>query len=220
MNYFCLGLPKTGTVTLSLAFLASGIRCAHWYSPHADKFVGRSLYAQFFKGADPLADFAKFDAITQADLISAGESYWPQMDYAFLKAVRQYHPDCVFILNYRAPAKTARSISNWNDLQARLVKLGAPGLPPQSAARLESIEHWVEGHYATVRDWFSGDSHFFEYDVEAADVPSLFRQHLGLELAWWGHANVSGGGESEIPPDIQARIDATKKRMAEENNPR
>jgi hypothetical protein len=74
-----------------MALAKSGWKSAHWIARKLRIYVGRAMYRRLYEGADPLLDFASFDAITQADLISINESYWPQLDPIMMASIRKHH---------------------------------------------------------------------------------------------------------------------------------
>nr|VFK61301.1 MAG: Sulfotransferase family protein [Candidatus Kentron sp. TUN]VFK70274.1 MAG: Sulfotransferase family protein [Candidatus Kentron sp. TUN] len=189
MRVFLVGLPKSGTTTLHAALVVSGLKSVHWYEPTLDRYVGRSMYFRYFQGQDPLLDFHAYDAVTQADLITLNESYWPQMDYAMLRAIRTHHPDCTFVLNYRDPEKVADSIRRWGNLQDRLHKVGTPGLPPGTEKSQDNLIRWITAHYANMRQFFSTCRNYFEYDIEDIDAPNIIGEKLDMEIKWWGVSN-------------------------------
>lgn len=191
MKLFNLGLPKSGTTSVQKALATAGVRSAHWYMRDSKRFVGSSMYRNHFMGHDPLADLAQYDAVTQADLVTNRRSFWPQMDLAILRAVRVHHPECVFLMLTRDPAKILNSISNWYDLRMRLIRLGAPGLPPRAAQSDGAIIAWIEGHYRNMRACFRDDPRFAEIDIEDADIQQRLSEIVGKELNWWGQINTS-----------------------------
>lgn len=198
MRFFNLGMPKSGTTTLQGSLSKAGLKALHWkYKlPQADGnskwvHVGPQLYQCFNAGKDPVAPFADFDGITQADFINKRVSMWPQMDMPLLDAIRKHHSDCKFILLTRDPTKVASSIHRWKDLDERLKKLGAPGLTPQAADSLVGLEDWIGGHYETVRREFGVSENFLEVDVSDPKIVEKLSTHLEHELTWWGVANAN-----------------------------
>lgn len=189
LKAFSVGLPKGATTTLHRALTFSGWVSAHWC--FQNKTVGKQIYLAHRSGKDPLSLLPDCDAVTQADFVAYGVSLWPQMDIDLLRAIQRHHPSCRFLLPVRNPAKVARSICRWVDLQARLVGLGAPGLPPGTASEPAAIEAWIASHYEFCRSFFRGDERFLEYDVEDRNAPDIVGRHLGIEIKWWGIANQS-----------------------------
>ena len=191
MRLLNLGMPKSGTTTLQTALERAGLRSAHWYDRRSKRFVGRSMYRNYFAGRDPLADFVGFDAITQADYVNETFSYWPQMDHALLGEIRRHHPDCVFVLVTGDVSQIVSSFYRWNDLIDRLATTGAPGLPGQFARSPEAVTRWINGHYEAVRARFADSANFLEVDIEDLEVRAKIENALGLDLPWWGKANVN-----------------------------
>lgn len=189
MELFNLGLPKSGTTTLHEALRRSGLRSAHWKVPR--RIIGRNITTHFNAGRDPLTDLREYDAITQADYISDGLSFWPQMDIALLTALRAHHPECRLLLWTRAPAKVASSILRWHDLRQRLGTMGAPGLAPVDAGSEAALVAWIEGHYAQMRRHFGHLPDFMEIDVEDPGARDKLGAFLDRKITWWGKSNVN-----------------------------
>ena len=198
MKLFNLGLPKSGTTTLHTALEKAGIKSAHWeFYPRmgiglrAHQFVGANIYRSYLRGADPLAGLKEWDAITQADQIVAPYSLWPQMDFPLMQRIREHHPDCLFLLLTRDPAKVANSIMRWGDMHKRFMDMGAPWLTPQMAQTEAGFQDWVEGHYDRTRTMFADDPHFLEVDIATPDIQGILSDRLSLDLPWWGTANTN-----------------------------
>lgn len=192
-----IGFPKSGTTTLNRAFTRSGLKSVHWR--HEGRVVGQEIYDGWFEDGDPLARFEGVDAITQMDFCVFGNkqerrmrSLWPNLDIPLLLAIRDLHPSCRFILNYREPAKTADSMIRWYDKQERLVQADCPGLPRGRGDRAE-LERWIATHVAAVRRVFAEDPGFLDLDIAAPDARERLEAFLGLKLAWWGVANRNRG---------------------------
>lgn len=201
MKAFVIGFPKSGTSTLQTALTRSGWKSAHWYSGELGLYVGKAMYKRLYEGVDPFLDFSGFDAIAQADLAAVNEAYWPQLDPIMMGAVLRYHPDCLLILNYRDARKTASSICRWREiqglnLQERLDRNGAPGLPKGYAKNAENIARWIELQHETLRLTYGNHPNFFEFDIDDPEAPKHLGDRLGIEIKWWGHANKNDGPSS------------------------
>ena len=189
MKLFLVGLPKSGTSTIHKAIHCSGLRSVHWQYGSQGPFVGPSIKARYDDGEDPLADWHDFDAITQADFIDNRVSIWPQMEPETLAAIRRYHPECRFLLNYRDPDAIVDSMTRWGNLRDRLSKLGAPGLPPRAADTDNGLLEWIEEHYRQVRARHANDPLFCEIDIAAADARERLGDFVGRHIEWWGVEN-------------------------------
>lgn len=188
MKLFLIGMPKSGTSTLQTALIRSGLRSAHWKDQKIG-FVGKVIYRSYFNGSDPLIEFSDFDAITQADVNINGVVFWPQCDFALLECIRSYHPNCKFVLNYRDPLATARSMIKWTDFAERLKEASIPGLPKGFGGHEKELERWIEGHFSALRKHFQSDPNFFEYDIADPSAPEIIGRHIDTEIKWWGVAN-------------------------------
>ncbi|CUK04615.1 hypothetical protein PH7735_02806 [Shimia thalassica] len=200
MKMINLGLPKSGTTTLQRALETSGVPSAHWaVAPvigpanleQLETYVGYRMYRDHFRGLDPLQGLAEFDVITQVDMVSDHYSFWPQTDLALLRSIRAHHPECTFLLLRRDPAKVAKSIVGWLDMQARLANTGAPGLPAPFAQDAEYLERWVTSHYTNLRTWFDNDPKYVEVDIASEEARDVLEDCLGQKFEWWGKANKS-----------------------------
>ncbi|PRY77329.1 hypothetical protein CLV80_106174 [Yoonia maritima] len=199
MRLFNLGLPKSGTTTLHTALVKSGLNSAHWKFRSADqgtkkitrRFVGEAIYSSYLTGGDPLAELTQFDAITQPDVIMPPLSLWPQMDVSVLSQVREHHPTCLFLMLTRSPEKVADSMLRWSDLHERLKKRRAPGLSNWHVSSREGLVAWISSHYDNMRDTFGSDKRFLEVDIADHDASEKLSHALGVEIKWWGKANVN-----------------------------
>jgi hypothetical protein len=218
MKAFLVGVPKSGTMTIHKAFLASGLKSAHWKVPEG--FCGELIYRADRAGRDPLARLLAYDCIAQADVCLPGRNinFWPNLDIGVLKRIRAHHPECVFVLNHRAPEKIAASIARWGNLQSRLVRAEIPGLPAGIGSTIDELEAWIAAHFAACRSAFAGDPAFLDLDIERRDAQKLLSKALQTDLAWWGVANAGGPRRlqrqpQEKPPGL-ARIRRIARRRA------
>lgn len=197
MRAIVVGFPKSGTTTLQEALKKSGLRCAHWR--HGGQPIGRLVYDGWFDLGDPFAHFPKLDVLTQMDICvpAEGLNEWPNLDIALLIAIRQLHPDCLFIMNARDPAATADSILRWGNLARRLSEGAQPGLPPGRGIRRDDLTRWIATQQAAMRHVFAADRRFLDLDITEPDAPAKLGAALGIEIAWWGRAN-------ENPPKPRA----------------
>ncbi len=194
-----LGLPKSGTTTLGVALDKAGLKVADWRIRKGQTedrrilsgFVGDHLYRGYYETGDPLALLDEFDAVTEMSVASKGLSLWPQMDWGVLDAIRRHHPGVKFLLSHRDPAALVKSMLGWSNLgRTRLPQQNIPGLPAGYGGTPEQLMRWIEGHYAFCRRIFSGDPEFLEYDLTDPEAPQKIGAFLGMDLPWWGKANV------------------------------
>lgn len=197
-----LGLPKSGTTTLGVALSRAGLKVADWRIRRGQTedrrilfgFVGNHLYRGYFETGDPLALLDEFDAVTEMSVASKGLSLWPQTDWGLLDAIRRHHPGAKFTLSHRDPAALIGSMLGWSNLgKSRLPAQNIPGLPAGWGGSEAELARWVEGHYAFCRQVFRGDPDFLEYDLADPQAPQRIGAFLGLDLPWWGKANVKAG---------------------------
>lgn len=197
-----VGLPKSGTTTLSRALRRSGLKVADWRirphqtenAAHHNQLVGELVYKGYFETGDPLAAFGAFDAITEMSAIVPGHNFWPQTDWGLLSTIMERHPSARFLLSARDPGKTADSMMRWNSLgKRRLPRQYVPGLPSGYGQTTEQIQRWIEGHYAFVRRVFAGTDRLLEFDIADPDAAAKIGAFLGRDLPWWGRANTNAG---------------------------
>ena len=207
-----LGLPKTGTTTLSRALRRSGLKVADWRvrptqtenTAHHNQLVGELVYKGYFETGDPLAEFTDFGAITEMSAIVPGHNFWPQTDWGVLSAIMDRHPDARFLLSARDPAKTADSMLRWNSLgKRRLPRQYVPGLPFGYGKTAPQIQRWIEGHYAFVRHVFAGTDKLLEFNVADTKAPDKISAFLGRDLPWWGRANTNAAEQDATDEMIQ-----------------
>ncbi|UWR16856.1 sulfotransferase [Sulfitobacter sp. M368] len=194
-----LALPKTGTTTLTEALRAAGLTVADWkirpgQSTRNDiprQHLGKIIYTDYFDSGDPLARLDEFDAVNEMSAVREDRSLWPQTDWGLLSAIQKHHPGVKFVLTRRDPAKAANSMMRWNNLgKRRLPQADIPGLPRGFGQSETELARWMEGHYAFCDRVFQGCDNFHAYDIEDSQAPEKLAAYLGIELPWWGQANV------------------------------
>lgn len=192
-----LGLPKSGTTTLGEALKRAGMRVADWkirrgQSETQRGFVGKLMYDGYYGSGDPLQHLYEFNAFTEIEIVREGKNLWPQTDWALLAAIRARYPGAKFILSYRDPVKHAGSMRRWSNLgKTRLPGNAVPGLPEGFGARPGELERWIAGHTAFCRQVFQGAGDYMDYDIEDPGARDRIAAFLGIDLPWWGKANVN-----------------------------
>ena len=187
MKVFVVGFPKSGTTTLTAALESSGMKAAHWADADG-KFIGETIYENVLGGRDPFEGLRDYDAITQADVCIPAQriNFWPNLDFAVLAKIREAHPDCLFLLNTRNPAKICSSIDRWPSLRDRIVRASIPGLPARMGITDGQIIAWIENHFAACRRFFGADDNFLELDIEDEAAPDKLGKALGITIGEWG----------------------------------
>lgn len=197
-----LGLPKSGTTTLATAFEAAGLNVADWMARRDTGenigFVGRLMYKGYFKSGDPLAYMPDFDAFTEISVVRRGRNFWPQTDWAIIAAIREKHPGARFLLSARDPVQHADSIRRWSNLgKTRLPENHVPGLPQYHGQNPGEIERWLQAHIDFCRHVFRGADDFLEFDIADPEAPARISAFTGVELPWWGKANINENRPAE-----------------------
>lgn len=187
MRLFVIGFPKSGTTSIDFSFFAAGLKTVHWRETDNKRFIGHTIYQNIFAGRDPFASLEQYECITQADvcLPDKGYNYWPNLDFAVLSLIRETHPECVFLLNTRDPARICASIDKWPQLRERIVRASIPGLPAGYGSHDHEIIRWIENHFTACRRFFANDDKFLEVDIEADDAPERIGRAIGVKLGHW-----------------------------------
>lgn len=188
MRAFIIGFPKAGTSSICRALNESGFKALH--QGLNNRSIGGMLYRNFLDGADIFAGLQGYDAVTQPDVTypSVGLVYWPQLNYAILRLIREQHPECRFILNTRDLDAHVRSIANWNDMRARLTAADLPGLPGNFGMKDLHLRRWIQSHYASVAEW---GLPYAEVKIDAPDARFQLSEAVGCEIKWWGVENAN-----------------------------
>ncbi len=193
-----LGLPKTGTTTLSRALRRAGLVTVDWKvrPRHSEakglknRHLASILYEDYYKHGDPLKRLARFDALNELSRAGHSHSLWPQTDWGLLDAIQRAHPQVKFMLNMRDPAQTAASMMRWSNMGTeRLPKANIPGLPKGYGATEAELARWVLGHYIFCERLFADAENFLAFDIADKSAPDKIGAFLGLDIPWWGRSN-------------------------------
>jgi len=193
-----LGLPKSGTTTLSRALRRANFKVADWRvrvrqtSDEAlqGRLVGDLVYDGYYTTGDPLAHLQGFSAVTEMSAAVPEGNLWPQTDWGIISAMIEHHPEVLFLLSSRPPNKIASSMMRWNTLgKHRLPRLNIPGLPRGFGRTPEQLERWISGHYAFCRHVLAGTGKLLEFDVADPQAAQNIGAFIGRDLPWWGHSN-------------------------------
>lgn len=221
-----LGLPKTGTTTLTRALRRAAIATADWKIHRrqtADEtligqHLGTILYQDYYASGDPLARLSRFRAFNELSHAGLKHSLWPQTDWALLDAIEKHHPKTRFLLNTRNPAEAAASILRWGNMGTlRLPNTNVPGLPIGYGASEAQLARWIAGHYAFVRRVFAGHPLFLEFDIADSAARHKIGAFLGTKLPWWGRANARPAAtpERESEPEQETVSEPAQPEQAE-----
>jgi len=217
MKLLVVGFPKSGTTSITAALEASGMKPLHWRDDKG-RFVGKVIYENVLHGRDPFDRLDGYDAVTQADvcLPAQGINYWPNLDFSVLRAIRDAHPDCIFLLNTRDPKKVCASIDKWPRLRERIVRAAIPGLPAGMGRTDEEIIAWIDNHHEACRRFFAKDKKFVEVDIEAKDAPKAIGKALGITVKGWGDVKPDKEGAGRLQERLAA---APRRRRRVANRP-
>lgn len=193
-----LGLPKSGTTTLAHALRLSGLRIADYrirrrQTPDTslhNVFVGEKLYEGYFSTGDPLDGLDRFDGFSEISALREGVSYWPQMDFGLIEAIRTHHPGARFVATWRPPEELSNSILRWSNLGTERLPDGEiPGLPAGYGKTAEQRVLWICAHYAHLERLFQDDPCFLLLDVGDRNAAQVLGDFIGRDIPWWGKAN-------------------------------
>ncbi len=195
-----LGLPKTGTTTLARALRRSGLSVADHRLRAGNAgdpallgaYVAELMYRGYFETGDPGALLAPCNAISEASMLNAHRSLWPQMDFALILALRAHHPGVRFLASRRDAFDLSQSMLAWADMaETRLPANAVPGLPSGYGLTTKERVQWINGHYDALAQFFAGDPDYLEYDVADPDAREKIAAFLGRKMPWWGRANAN-----------------------------
>ncbi len=206
MKVFCVGPPKSGTVTLHKALTAAGLNCCHGKASLDQPPIAIQLWRAFIEGRNPLHYIPRgIEAIADAHLTRSpgwdNITLWPAFSPLFLQRFRLCNPETFILLHKRDPEAWLNSVNRWKNLRARLVKADLPFLPPSAGAKDDDMIEWITDHYKRVCDMFEEDKFFLSINIEDDNAPIEIGEALGLELPWWGVTNMNEETEDEIRHD-------------------
>lgn len=213
MKLLVIGFPKSGTTSITAALEASGLKPLHWRDRQG-RFAGKLIYENILTGRDPFDRMGDYDSVTQADvcLPAQGVNYWPNLDFSVLRAVRDAHPECLFLLNTRDPQKVCASIDKWPQLRQRIVRAAIPGLPAGMGRTDQEIVTWIENHHTACRRYFAKDKKFVEVAIESDDAPKIIGKALGVTLTGWGDVKPDRQGAGRLQ-EVLASAPRRRRRM-------
>ena len=188
MRAFLIGFPKAGTCSIDRALTESGLFCIHSKDRQTRRHVGQTIYENWFAGGDIFAGLKRYDAVTQADVTSPRRNlvFWPQLDLAILRRIKEQYPDCRLILNKRELEPHITSMQRWNTFQSRLIKSDVPGLPYGFGRTADQLKHWICGHYANLA---ASDIPFATVNIDRESAQDELAAAVGQKILWWGVEN-------------------------------
>lgn len=164
MKIFCIGLNKTGTISLHQALQTLGIRSLHWGGPSSGKRVGKALR----EGRGLVDDFPDHDAFSD---IAALSKRYPLLD--------EQYPGSRFIL-------TTRPMEEWVESRRAHVRRNR-----DRAARGDydgtfltiDPDAWREeftAHHEAVASYFAGRDNLLTMRITEGDGFELLCPFLGV----------------------------------------
>lgn len=188
MQYILLGFPKSGTMSFHQLFENMNMKSAHWEIPEG--YVGELVYKARSENKKLLHYLDDYDAITQMDVcISPEINYWPQID--LVEELAEQYPSSTFILNTRSPAHILKSIKNWGNLYHRIIE-NQDFEGTDALTNDDKILNWINEHFIRVRQVFSDQSNFIEFDIEKDSIEKLRKPlNIPVDITEFPHVNAS-----------------------------
>jgi len=170
-----LGMPKTGTESISKFFTCNGWKSSHWTCPGHGysgqcllRWVAAVAGSSIADGADLLREACgDFDVFSQIDYEPSGACLFPQVTY--LPTLLRYLPNAYFVLNTRPTAHWLSSVAQWGNMLERLTQ-ACPINPRNSTG----LGQWYEANIVRASQALrnAGVCHI-EVNLENATVPML-----------------------------------------------
>lgn len=189
---FVIGFNKCGTTSFHKMFQGSGISSVHWKTPEHE-FVAARMFSNVSLRVDILEGLSEFQAFSDLFFLS-GEAYL-EANCLFRELHLQY-PDAIFILNTRDRGRwlasrlnhTNAAVGSFGSRMERLLRVDERALTERWSRQ------WDQHHYA-VRDYFSHNRNFLEFNIEQHE-PNLLTDFLGskgiaVDLNEWRRHNVT-----------------------------
>ncbi len=214
---FQVGLPKSGTTTVAMAFQCSGIHTSHYcccgsnqtHPPcfdkpkhynimnttvrHPSSSMGQCVYDNLQAHRPLLEDCGSYNFYGQLDAeIGKHVIFLPQHDH--LLKLHEMAPDATLLLTLRqSPNDWAKSVLSWFGLGIRFRKTFH--LPVAAGISLEEKElalaQLYQNHTQRVRDFVQCyPSHrLIEVVVEDPQTPLVLAAEFGIQPSCWGWHN-------------------------------
>jgi hypothetical protein len=161
-TYFVVGMPKSGTSSISNFFECGGVKGVT-HQMCGEVSCARCIWDNIAQKRE-LLHGCKYNVYTQLDFDGLGRDsfcFFPQMNLSLL---HKTYPSSTFILNTRHPIAWVNSVSNWGDLRSRM---GRCQLGPYDFARDSDMIAFYKAHNQYVRAFarFTGHT-LIEVDIE------------------------------------------------------
>lgn len=186
----CIGVPKTGTMTMHRAFSDAGFQSCHGRLGANQPHSADALLRAFLEGKNPLAYISREVEVISDPYRTGEQAIWPCISPVFLKAVRDWNPEAWIVLNKRIPKHWLRSVERWKNLHARMIEADLPFLPVGAGEDGRELSDWLERHYRMVESMFFDDKRFLSIDIES-DNRELLADAFGRRFPWWGVENAA-----------------------------
>lgn len=185
-KFFVVGMPKSGTTSLSSFFQCGGLRTSH-YGCGRTLSCSDCIYKNLSANRSVLHGCDQYDAYTQLDAEPREFCFFPQRSDAAMLAIHETYPNSTLVLNLRPPLHWINSVSNWNDMRKRL---GNCDDEFSNAIRSdEAMSRLYVRHTDTIRSFAARYNHrLVEVDIESSDVMPLLNA-TGISQRCWRHRN-------------------------------
>ena len=194
-----LGMPKTGTTSLTKYFKQLGIECAHWKTKDK-RIIGEAMTSSLHSKKPIFKDLPNVRCLTQMDFCRwtdkkrrISECFWPQID--MLQTLVKRFPSAKFILTTRNVDSWFDSVSRWSDLLDR-IRCSSSSLLRYNATD-EEVKTWFVNHTNSVKA-FVESKNLMELTLEAAQTQAeavksfvFGNEHVSLPKSEYPKSNIN-----------------------------
>eukprot|EP00566_Odontella_aurita_P017784 CAMPEP_0113593292 /NCGR_PEP_ID=MMETSP0015_2-20120614/38354_1 /TAXON_ID=2838 /ORGANISM="Odontella" /LENGTH=260 /DNA_ID=CAMNT_0000499989 /DNA_START=1 /DNA_END=783 /DNA_ORIENTATION=+ /assembly_acc=CAM_ASM_000160 len=199
-----MGMPKTGTTTISHFFECPGrYNVSHFFcrpGKMAESKCGVRVKDNIDKGRSPLQGIENFDVYAQLDAWALRKNkkidykcYLPQVEA--LEQIHAHYPKATLLLNTRRVENWIRSLDSYNGgrMRNQMESCDIPGLPAGIGIQDSDLKTFYLDHIERIRAFARAHpSHsFLEVDIESSDAGMMMEDAFGIDHSCWGHKNKS-----------------------------
>ena len=201
-----VGMPKSGTSSISKYFKCHGKSVGHWHCKHNAKSITGSTkrycakcYEEAYqKGLPIFESCGKYDVYAQMDYEYLPGCYFPQIE--LLNVLVEQAPNATLILNLRPSDHWVKSVQNWGSMSKRLALCNISTFRKQhwenrTAPVPLDYRLFYERHSAKIRAFAAAHPavRFLEIDIEEPDAGTRMNAYFNFtdpaRHHCWGQAN-------------------------------
>ncbi|GAA61585.1 hypothetical protein P20652_3466 [Pseudoalteromonas sp. BSi20652] len=196
---FVIGLPRTGTTSVSVALLEMGYSVAH-----------TAFTKQAFKIADAVTDAPCFSEYMHLDML------FPDAKFIYLsRDLNKWLPSITMLLEKMAP-HLALATGKFNPILKRSFHNTFPGSLPLSS---EALENCYLEHEQSVLSYFDNNDNFLAIDISKQGSLLKLKQFLGIttqgsnDFPWLNAGrHVANWKEYKHPNKVNSNLAGTEHR--------